>query len=155
MKLNPLTSTAAPHQHALVSPASESHDALSALGSRGLIVRFVRGKKAETVSNFYDEISAAMQFPFYFGGNWDAFADCIGDLEWLNAKAGVIVVFTDASHLLKAAPTADATTLKRILADASTHWNGAKKVPLHFVFQTDSKEATDLLKRWTGLDMIE
>ena len=154
MKLNPLTSTAAPHQHALVSPASESHDALSGLTKHGCIVRFVRGKKAETVSDFYDEISAAMQFPFYFGGNWDAFADCIGDLEWLNAKAGVIVVFTDAAHLLKAAPPADAVTLKRILTDACARWNGPEKTPFHVVFQTESKEAVDLLKRWPGLETI-
>ena len=154
MKLDSLTLIAAPHQHALLSPASESHDALLALANHGSIVRFVRGKKAETVSDFYDEISAAMQFPFYFGGNWDAFADCIGDLEWLNAKAGVIVVFTDAAHLLKAAPAADATTLKRILTDTCTRWNGPKKIPFHVVFQTDSKEATDLLKRWPGLETI-
>jgi hypothetical protein len=36
-------------------------------------VRFLRGRKMTTTASLLDEFSAALQFPYYFGGNWDAF----------------------------------------------------------------------------------
>jgi len=40
-------------------------------------------------------IAAALRFPEWFGGNWDALADCLGDLSWLDG-AGQLLVFDDA-----------------------------------------------------------
>lgn len=47
----------------------------------GTVARVVRGKKSRTVSHFFDEISAALQFPYYFGENWAALDECLADLE--------------------------------------------------------------------------
>ena len=55
-------------------------------------VRFVRGGKMRTADALFDEIAAACQFPYYFGENWAAFAECLGDLDWLDASRFVLIV---------------------------------------------------------------
>lgn len=49
----------------------------------GLTVRTVRGSKMLTEDQLFTEVSAALQFPYYFGENWPAFDECLADLEWL------------------------------------------------------------------------
>ncbi|HEY2213168.1 MAG TPA: barstar family protein [Bradyrhizobium sp.] len=58
----------------------------------GTAVRFVRGNKMRRVDPLFDELSAAFQFPHYFGENWAALADCLGDLEWLGAPHVVLII---------------------------------------------------------------
>jgi hypothetical protein len=45
------------------------------LGDAGLTVRMTRGRKMRTVDGLFDEMAAALQFPCYFGANWDAFSE--------------------------------------------------------------------------------
>jgi len=40
-----------------------------------------------------DAIARALQFPAWFGGNWDALEDCLGDLSW--RKPPYRLVFTN------------------------------------------------------------
>src|SRR5262245_37794893 len=105
MDLSPLTRPAAPWFHLLAAAPDDARDALRALersaGARGA-VRFVRGRKAGTAAAFFDEAAAALQFPDYFGENWDAFHDCVDDLAWLHADA-VVLGLLDADRLLAAA----------------------------------------------------
>jgi len=49
-------------------------------------VRVVRGEKCKTKEQLHCEIGAALQFPSYYGENWDALDECIADLDWLPAK---------------------------------------------------------------------
>lgn len=55
-------------------------------------IRFVRGHKMTTTQGLFDEFSAAMHFPYYFGENWNAFRDCLLDLEWLPGEVYGIVI---------------------------------------------------------------
>jgi RNAse (barnase) inhibitor barstar len=45
----------------------------------GGIVRVIRGKKCGDELSLHSEIGAALQFPSYYGENWDAFVDCMRD----------------------------------------------------------------------------
>jgi hypothetical protein len=66
----------------------------------GLTVRTVRGRKMGIVERLFDEVAAAHQFPYYFGENWAAFAECFADMDWLPMNVGVVVVILEAEHVL-------------------------------------------------------
>jgi RNAse (barnase) inhibitor barstar len=59
----------------------------------------VRGTKSSDEARFFDELAAALQFPYYFGENWDAVWDCITDLNWLRGL-NYLVIFDSAEYLL-------------------------------------------------------
>jgi hypothetical protein len=40
-------------------------------------------------------IAGALAFPEWFGGNWDALADCLGDLSWIGGE-GLLLLFDEA-----------------------------------------------------------
>ncbi|WP_312709563.1 barstar family protein [Stenotrophomonas sp.] len=67
-------------------------------------------------------LAAQLDFPSGFGGNWDALADSLRDLQWLPAN-GYALFFNDADDL-RAAASADFDTLLDILDEASAHWSG-------------------------------
>jgi hypothetical protein len=50
-------------------------------------------------SRFFDQLAPALQFPYYFGENWNALWDCIADLSRLKGSS-LLVVFDAAEHLL-------------------------------------------------------
>lgn len=67
-----------------------------------------------------NEVSAALQFPYYFGHNWSAFRECINDLSWLRG-ASYLIIFDSAQHLLTESDD-DFQILLRILADTHDEW---------------------------------
>jgi hypothetical protein len=73
------------------------------LSKPGEAIRVVRGKKMTTDHKLFDEVAAACQFPDYFGENWNALRECLGDLEWMPAERYVLVV-TSAESILAAEP---------------------------------------------------
>lgn len=58
----------------------------------GSYTAYVRGKRCKSETTFFREISASLQFPWYFGENWAAFDECICDLEWLCFERILIVI---------------------------------------------------------------
>lgn len=71
-------------------------------------------------------IAVAWRFPDWFGGNWDALADCLGDLSWWPAS-GYLTVLEHAEELRAHAPGTFATLLS-ISDDAAAAW-AAREVP--------------------------
>ena len=65
-------------------------------------------------------IAAALEFPRWFGQNWDALADCLGDLEWLPAE-GYVLRLDGADELRRAAPQ-DYATLTELFATVARGW---------------------------------
>jgi hypothetical protein len=75
------------------------------LPANGYLVRELRGSKMSTVSALFDEFAAALQFPYYFGENKDAFDECMRDLdEFVGIAAGYVLVIRDAEQVLSAEP---------------------------------------------------
>lgn len=52
----------------------------------------INGKNCKNSQSLFTEFATKLEFPDYFGRNWDAFDECIGDLSWLNAKTLLIKV---------------------------------------------------------------
>ena len=63
-------------------------------------VRWVRGHKMRRLADLYDEFAAALQFPDYFGENWDALEECLTDLDWISA-AGYVLFGSNAVEVPK------------------------------------------------------
>jgi RNAse (barnase) inhibitor barstar len=65
-------------------------------------------------------IATAGRFPDWFGDNWDALADALGDLSWLPAE-GHLALIENASAWRTAHPQ-EFDTLLDILNEAAFHW---------------------------------
>ena len=64
--------------------------------------------------------AAAMAFPDGLGGNWDALADALGDLSWLDTGGHVLVL--DGTADLEKADHEVLDTALDILAEAAAGW---------------------------------
>lgn len=71
-------------------------------------------------------LARALEFPDWFGGNWDALQDCLGDLSWRTAPGYVIVL----KHCQGFAERAreDFGTALEVLGAASDFWR-EQKIP--------------------------
>ena len=58
----------------------------------GVLVAYLRGARCRTEADFFCEVSAALRFPYYFGDNWNAFDECMTDLDWQVFREIVFVV---------------------------------------------------------------
>lgn len=94
------------------------------------LLRHLRGIKMRTLQSLFDETSAALQFPAFFGENWDAYSDCLNDLDWLPVGSCTLLLL-DTQHILDRAEPADRATLAEILKDTAEAWNGSR--PFHVI----------------------
>ncbi|MBL8433304.1 MAG: barstar family protein [Zoogloea sp.] len=76
--------------------------------------------RVTTKETFLEAIGKALDFPDWYGHNWDALADCLTDLSWMAAD-GYVVVLEHADAFASAAPTDFATALS-IFQDAADTW---------------------------------
>jgi len=65
-------------------------------------------------------IAQALRFPEWFGGTWDALADCLSDLSW--CPAGGYVLLLEHVDGWRAAAGDDFDTLLDIVNEAATGW---------------------------------
>ena len=65
-------------------------------------------------------LADTFDLPDYFGHNWDALSDCLGDLEWLDARGYVLLL--EHARELRDAARADFDTLIGILDEAADTW---------------------------------
>lgn len=76
----------------------------------------------------------ALDFPDWFGGNWDALSDCLADLSWRPAP-GYVLLLSHARQWREAEPGAFATLLE-IAAEAADAWR-ARAVPFWLLVAAD------------------
>jgi RNAse (barnase) inhibitor barstar len=67
-------------------------------------------------------IGAALEFPQWYGANWDALFDCLNDLAWLPAK-GYVLVLENTGGLRETAP-ADFEAFCAVLNESAAAWRG-------------------------------
>lgn len=97
-------------------------DALnSAAHASGMLVRRTSLLGCHDKGDLLQRIAAMLEFPATFGHNWDALADCLGDLAWLPTGSGYAWLFDHAGSL-HAAPDGDFDTLCGILDHACKRW---------------------------------
>jgi hypothetical protein len=94
-----------------------------------VLVRVVRGRRCGSPEQLFQEWAAALQFPYYFGHNWDALHECIRDLEWLPAN-GYIIVATHIEDVLTDYAD-DFEYFIDYLRDTAQDW-ASRKIPAPF-----------------------
>lgn len=57
----------------------------------------IDGRNLRNKAEFLTTVSKALNFPDYFGNNWDAFAECLDDLYWQN---NIALIIEHANELL-------------------------------------------------------
>ena len=100
--------------------SDEIADALKASGV--FLARIAFADKEKLLKN----IARALEFPDWFGGNWDALEDCLTDLSWRDAE-GYVLLFEGAK------PGDELGVLIDVLRTAAEHWAGRGK-PFFAVF---------------------
>ncbi len=98
----------------------------------------IDGHKASSKEQFLQEAGRAMQFPDYYGMNWDAFDECVRDLSWLPAH-GYIIFFDHFDHLAGRDPAAW-DTARYILHLAIEEWR-AESIPFYVLLRGSGSAA--------------
>lgn len=130
-------STTAPVLGSLAAGPADFSAVNVRLTARGHLVRAVRGSKMPTVADVFREFAAALQFPWYFGENKDAFDECLRDIdEFAGPAPGYVVAVRDAGQVLSAEPE-QREWFTSALTDAAQTWAGHERpVPFRVVLQT-------------------
>jgi Barstar (barnase inhibitor) len=125
----------------------------------GLTARVVRGRKMRTLSGFFDECAAALQFPLYFGENTDAFNECIAELEGLPAEKGFVIAITEPDEVLVDAGQEALSWLLGSLESGTTVWSQPVElgewwdrpaVPFHVVLAGERDAVELAAHRWSA-----
>lgn len=126
----------------------------------GLTVLVVRGRKMRTSAALFDEFAAALQFPSYFGENWNAFDECVSEIDWIPLGDGFVILVEDADQVLADADdddTLDVLVGSFVLAFetygapiAQGAWFDRPPVPFHVILQVEPAVAPDTHARWTA-----
>jgi len=109
----------------------------AALGSALKVVR-IGLAGAATKDALLAGIAGALDFPEWFGGNWDALEDCLTDLSWSPA-AGHVLLFDG----LQALSADERGILVDILASAASAWKERGR-PFFAVFLDGAAALPDL-----------
>jgi hypothetical protein len=116
-------------------------------------VKILRGTKMQEWTGLYDEISAALQFPLYFGGNMAALDECLLDLGWLPSK-GYSFIISEASSVLCRAGKGDSDAFFKLLvrigdswADGTAYGAESRPIPFNVMLHSITTESNDALSR--------
>jgi hypothetical protein len=109
------------------------------------VLRIIQGAKCQTIAGLLTECARVLDFPDYFGHNWDALEECLIDLEWLPAK-GYVLLITDAGGVLPD-DEEEYETFLEILRDAGEAWGTGqagmgmrRPTPFHVLFAVSERE---------------
>jgi RNAse (barnase) inhibitor barstar len=86
----------------------------------GMAFFHLEGKKIEKKEQFLNHAAVAMKFPSHFGNNWDAFYDCLTDMEWVEAE-GYLVYF-DHTDAFADHHESQLETVIELFQDAVDYW---------------------------------
>lgn len=102
--------------------------ALESAAQKKMLVVPVRLLAARDKKGFLNAVAKELQFPDYFGHNWDAFYDCLLDLKH-DDGAGTLLVLREASGFATTEPEEFAAAVDT-LVDAADYWKGENKALL-------------------------
>jgi len=107
----------------LSGPPDELAAAEEAARELGFFIARIDGAAIPDKEALLRRLASQLNFPDYFGLNWDSLADCLSDLgDWLDAP-GYLIVFTDSGKLC-GGKREDLAVLADVLRSAARFWGG-------------------------------
>ena len=103
----------------------EARDVARAAERAGLACFRIDIGHAHNKGDFLDLLAKAMRFPDWFGRNWDALADCLEDLSWIEAPGWVVVL--EKSKHFGAGHKREFDEAMDLMAEVATWWRGQGK----------------------------
>lgn len=94
----PLQSLHPPWVHLLIEEDGEFVEGVP-VDLPGFQIVTLEGLRCETKHSLLSEYTRMFGFPSYFGGNWDAFEECLSDLEWIPAT-GYLTLIKNGERVL-------------------------------------------------------
>ncbi len=95
--------------------------------SKDLRIVQVRLSAARDKNAFLNAVAGALAFPAHFGHNWDAFYDCLLDID--PGAGGLLIDFRHASGFARTEPEEFATA-RDTLIDAVDYWKAEGRMLL-------------------------
>jgi len=117
-------------------------------------------EKMTSLDGLYDEFAEQLNFPDYFGRNYNALSEMMADLSWLS-RDSYIVVIKNANLLLSNEEANILSGLLEILNTVAKEWSisieqgeewDRASVPFHVVFQTPPEFQESFAKRIADID---
>ena len=125
--------------------------------------RFVRGDRCTTKERFFEEWSTALNFPDYFGHNWDAYEEVLDEMLDRNGSGNekqarqLMVLISDSVQLLRDESPQDLKIFVNIMEQASLGSSFAQNpTELRVLFQCEPETADTTLHRLNkvGIDPV-
>lgn len=137
-----LTGARPPALYRLTSNLNADHlvEPISRQGWRGF---YINGEIVQDKESFLRVAGSAMEFPSYFGHNWDAFEESIRDLNWAPAQGYVLIY--EMVWRLALYDRAAWQMVRSILTDTVAYWR-TKDIPFYVLLSRTWWYAHDLEK---------
>lgn len=140
-----------------VASATELEIALRSLDRQTgefIEVRFLRGKKMRTKEGLLNEFASALQFPYFFGENWDALRDALSSLPLLRSGS-LLVCIWDAFEVLKESTPEDRETLAHVLEQVSIDRSRKQHTnSLQWAWQVTADRETEFRQEWMRVGFV-
>ena len=114
-----------------------------AAAAAGLTVIRIDLKRLASKAGFLARAARALNFPDWFGKNWDALNDCLIDLSWLNGR-GWVIIFENSKDLAARKPQVFHSAVE-VFQSANDYWRQAGK-PFWVLFHGPSDWVTGLVR---------
>lgn len=145
--------SAAPHIHLTSRDLKEIQESLL---EAELNVVILDGSKMRDSQSLFREFADKLQFPDYFGFNWDAFDECIADLDWLGYDNYVVVV--NSAFLILNGEKDRRSSFFNIINDVGSEWAEIykenpwfdypkKPIPFHVILVGTDEEKRKIIKQ--------
>jgi len=110
----------------------------------GLAVFRIDIGHAKSKKDFLGHVARALEFPDWFGGNWDALNDCLTDLDWLSIETGYVLILENSEHFGARIPQEFEKAIT-VFAAAAEYWKSQER-PFWAFIEVSSKWDSRLRK---------
>jgi Barstar (barnase inhibitor) len=121
-----------------VPGSTRRSDVVDAATKAGWRPFWLAGQAVTDAGTFLEMAAEGLEFPDWFGHDWDALADCLTDLTWTTSMAGYLIVYAGWQALAQEDPEGFAMVME-VLTEAVDLWRDTE-TPMTMLLPTSGDE---------------